>query len=1470
MRHPVSAMTSPQILLSRYLQYDLYHSVGAYSLARDRLEELEKLIAYPNDPPPRDADRYTLEQDKLLQVTRLALQFNEKLVRHRHAVSGASSVGTQVGLGHPIPDLFPLTLEDRFQVGECDQATRDAREDARRNPWARPIAWGWVLNFYDTAIAAIDVVDRPELMEKLMEKNPRAAELAPTFALSMIWPRDRLTDDFTSDDDREKRRRELRKARFEERAKRALSQLPGIQRKHPHRSDDATEFLHRISTDNLSSGEGSVPLFVVSALTEAHLTQHAVEAWQSMTLEDHAEHAAPHLVPMPSPETAGDPHIWGSAHWLQKELNRCIVLDTFAYCASRCAPWIFAADDAECRFVFENFPDAWRNAVPTRCMWISAQVSLLALHRRAYSYALCGDRISAYNDYYKLQRQIRNARRRVDSAPLHISGAHEFLTFLEARANQNIGELYRSEHAQRPARKHFETALGCLKTIKKDGEVGEVLTNSRWHVELQISLGKASYEMGEHKESLRWHLSAWRAFLRLLAADTQTETSTEAVDEAIEWLEQVKFEPEIRKGEAQRRLRPVIDQLRRIEVDQQYGGLAAEILLRLGHVMLMLRLGLTTAPPAGDGSDEASERQARIDETLAFACLREAARCDPRSTLIAADLLKARLRLAHWLRGAEDVPQPQRERGLELPPTEPVADQWPRGGDDYERVVRTAEYLMLRSLDPDTGPPVGRESQDRQDEVALARGLLLNFFMHTDSINVRKGQAHRFLMKEPAPGRPPRDLTSPSIQASHTPPQPQGLTRDISHQNSDVIGPAIELVCMRRYSSAFPLLPRPSAFRAHGGGYFVRLHERQHRSEDVERADGAASSTPAANHRDAASGHRSANRPQPFGIVIDPGPDFIETLYRTGHSLSDVDMIIVTHDHVDHLNSLESLLSLLNYQSSLRTHQGRSRAGERLETERTSGAPAAPTAPERVLRVYGNKSIRKRYRDVTVLNPRRQSEFERRFRSLKRIGEDRDLPDGFAITPMSSKDVDGTGHLDLSDKPSYGVCFHHDGAKLSLAITSDTPAPPAVSDGRQHDIWTTTWSRALQADVLVAHMRTVPLTELRQITQLDARLSVSDKDSDLIRQQISGAESRSCEVLNLLGESREQVRLALASLRAEAERRNIPQASMPGYVAAVAELSMLLQLASLLNALEAGLKNLSHAVQAMSSPYTGSAGQARETLRDLLARVHDRGEQLAHFGDHLRQRLGEIEHRQILRDEVSRLARDLDTLSQNAQNPACDVETLERIRMQLEEADGDLRGRIEFAMWLRSQAPGPTADLVGLVPDHPENPVEHWRPPQDHPYLKGTLAWAREYRERRKDYASSIGKPLAEGLFVLGELSEELGTARGKVASQINETLFQSYGTTSFWALTSDVGLRVFVVPDAKSEHGCAKILCTTCDLDTDRVPDERYHSVDAIREVCVKGENEGIFYNCRHHDPGRQEERLFLERLERFDVFGR
>lgn len=1428
---------SPQALLRDYLQFELYHSIGSYAVARDRLAALEEEMRQARGTLAPGSG--TLDGDKLLHVTRLAREYNAKLASFRHLASrNVDSV--DLGPRHPIPDTLPLTLVERFKIENDTPAVIDAR----RNPWASPVAWAWAVNFYEAAIVAIEISTDDRSVKG--QDTERIGELALTFATSVVWPRDGPGGGPRPQKQKEmERRMRSRKQRFDHRCREAFKDLPGVERSQPLRSDDPAEFLHRICTDNLSTGLGSVPLFVISALAEAHLSMHAVEGWQSMPFGAHAQHATDKV---PSKETSA------RGVWLEKELNRCIALNTFVYCAARTAPWIFAENEQEREIAFDDFSHAWDHAVPTRCMWISAQVGLLALHRRAYCYALKGQRKHSYNDYYKLQRHVRETRRRVEQAPIHISGAPQFLTALNARAHQNVGELYRSEHAHRPARKHYGMAIESLKGLGGEDrdEMTQVMIGSRWHVQLQLSQGKASYEMGQHKDSLRWHLLAWRAFLILLADETGTEASTEPIDQATAWLDEIKLEPELRKNEVHGKLRGVVDQLDRLRVPEQLGALAADVLLRLGHVLFVLNLDPDSAAQAAWVGEIKACANTGIVETLSFSCLKKAAECDPHNTLAASDVLKSYFRTARTL--ADATGRPERvsailKKELGLPKMARIADQWPRGGDDYERIDRVAEYLMLRALDTSSACGAGGSGDDAEN-LKIATDLLLSFFMHTDSIEVRKAQAHHFLMK------PENSSTPPGIDG----------------------GPAIEFVCMRRYSSAFPLLPRPSAFRAHGGGYFLRLHP--------PRPEGDVPSQRA----DASKGEETLVA-ESFGIVVDPGPDFVENLYRTGFSLTDIDMIIVTHDHVDHLNSLESVLSLLHYRSDLLRHQKEAASGSpQPDSDAGASDGVGENAPTPL--VYGNESVCKRYQDVTVLNPDKK-----RFRDIEELDSGGWRPTSglygdFHLTSMSSQ-VDGDAHIDLSGQPSYGICCKHSdselGRDLSVAITSDTPAPPSRQDAGRYRNWLEKWKDALEADILVSHLSTVPPAELRQLAQIDARLVIEQDDIEALIERCKAV----CQCA-------EEVEKPLQDVRDE-------QVSSGGDDAP--EESDGDEASRLLDSVGA-VKKATRKLRKSAKNLKECAGSGELTpLAEAIEKVEERATTLDGLVVRLRSDAVHMRYRRALADLLDGLTNEAQRLSMEARDLPRDAARLERISQQLQGADPTLRGRIEFAMWLRSRKPGPLADLTGLVPAKQDDPKDHWRPPRDHPYVRGELEWARAYREKREEMARGkdrFGRPkhgVARGLFVLGELSEELGTARAKMAERINETLFHHGASRKkgVYALTSDVGLRVAVVsaqkrpepaPDLEEERprsqgnpsnepardtdrcgekvGRARILCTTCDLDNDRTPDERYHDPREVYEVCVKGENEGIFYNCRYHNPVKQPEPLFLEQLERFDLFGR
>jgi len=48
-----------------------------------------------------------------------------------------------------------------------------------------------------------------------------------------------------------------------------------------------------------------------------------------------------------------------------------------------------------------------------------------------------------------------------------------------------------------------------------------------------------------------------------------------------------------------------------------------------------------------------------------------------------------------------------------------------------------------------------------------------------------------------------------------------------------------------------------------------------------------------------------------LGIAIDPGFDFVRNLFHMGFSISDIDIVLISHSHVDHVRDFESIVQLL-------------------------------------------------------------------------------------------------------------------------------------------------------------------------------------------------------------------------------------------------------------------------------------------------------------------------------------------------------------------------------------------------------------------------------------------------------------------------------------------------------------------------------------------------------------------------------
>ena len=172
-----------------------------------------------------------------------------------------------------------------------------------------------------------------------------------------------------------------------------------------------------------------------------------------------------------------------------------------------------------------------------------------------------------------------------------------------------------------------------------------------------------------------------------------------------------------------------------------------------------------------------------------------------------------------------------------------------------------------------------------------------------------------------------------------------------------------------------------------------------------------------------------------------------------------------------------------------------------------------------------------------------------------------------------------------------------------------------------------------------------------------------------------------------------------------------------------------------------------------------------------------------------------------------------------------------------------------------NEAPGPPLGLLG--PGFLTT-MKTWT----HLYLHGLLAVAKHIE------ANGDG---TRRVLVIGELREQLGSFRGTIAREINRHVFRAFNDDAPIgssparpvALTADIGLRVRLT----ATHG-QQVHCSTCALNNDRLAAERYHPSQEIREVCVKGDHEAMYWNCLTHDPSNRMPAVFVERMGGYDPF--
>jgi tetratricopeptide (TPR) repeat protein len=1244
---------SAQHQISELLQAELLHTLGSYRFAGAKLETLRKSLGAEED---KDSDAKRVKgpgtkraEAVLYDIANAALVCNDHLCDRLHRAAPVD--GALEGGRHPSP-----YESDEDAVLDNDLLKR-------------------IAHFYETAATALGVYMNAKGKKRAGAEGDGREE-SPGVRLGRIVavihdPQRRSALSEEEDSLLLRGRLDRMMWRLEQVNELLGSARPrSLLKELPADIEHASAFSEILRDHvDIRIKQGALHLTVLEALSEAHMCMHQAEHLRSQSF-------GAMFTTIPETNRA-----------MEVLLRRSVVLNTFAYVVGRSMPWIFAESAEERDYVLDNYDRCCTTLTPTYCMWISHQLSLLALHRRAYTWWTLGKRDRAYRDFYKLTRLLRDLRQRIKRRAVRVPGTKTFIEGLMGIAEHHIGRIYRGQHAHRVAVRYFERASLHLKGWEDHHEIGHLLRNSRWRLSLLISQGKANYELGKVKKSLLFYARAWRAFLLLAESESHSTANLDVAENLISWLASIEDDPEMSKTELTRRLEPLVEQFESVYSPESLRLLAADIMMRMGHLLFILKL----PPEDFTETDEPGELPPKPDHKLANRCMCQAIALDPTNTLILADLLKIR-------RASED--EDSNDRRSRVAPPE-LGNQWPSGGGRFEAAARIIEYVLQRWLD---SPPAGAASGDSRTARArrtMARELLGSFLAHTDSSNVKLAQVYRYLMQES-----------------------RGLAWE-----TEAVSPTIDLVCLRRYSSFFPFLPRPSAFHAPGGGYLVQVCE-------------------------------PGESTKPFGIAIDPGPDYLINLYRCGYALSDIHMIVLTHDHADHIASLDALLTLMGIRMML-------------------GDPTFDDSKR--LLIIGNESVVKRYRFFNTRHPIKRDakgkklkrgdtvkvlSFEA-FDELSRMrGNEREQqrkkkkilldPRTLRIEPVCSLDHhDSAGHVSQGFVLSVGAGKD----RSSILFTSDTGSPLSLADGKPHYPacgGKSLKSAAASADVVVAHLSSVPMRELRELAEL------SPGDADPLAEEFK----------QLWQEALEQTKGGSA----------------------------------------------------------GGAGARRDTGAT-----------------------------------AGKSGKEAQAIERGA----------EATKFLLQQLQFAFRTRADPKMLKESGAHELSVSPLSPLDDIKEQSEKHL-------YLTGLLDLA----EHMADKTPEDRAPL----LLIGELREELGTFRTRIASHVTARVFErgrkgarrGKRPPPGMALTADIGLRLRLARPAPDRSQGAKValgherralgtavLCTTCDLDNDLVATERFHSPRQIREVCVKGENEGVFYNCVLHDPGMQRQQPWVESVERFDVFG-
>ncbi len=945
-------MSYPQWFLNGFMEAEVYHSLGAYLCAINKIDDLESELA-------KKVPDFSPHINSVLSKRYFRIpynNYNDQLAQKIHCADDK--------FRHPKPP-------EPKRLNHCVKSWADLpnKEHCKL-----------VFEFYEYCI---------EILEKEFNEGDDSDKRIRNLRKCIIYKSDFVPSEkqkneyFHKSSNYKEQLRVLKIDRFKKRLEEA-NKIIGRKVSIPNKKWD---YISKSFLNDMLPGRVVNPLheFIFRTMHDIHYRLHWVEHLESADFRNQIKNSE-------NPEINKE-----------KILSYCNCACTFLYTITRTAPWIFAENKPEKELVFRLSHNGRIHLAPPRCIWVAYQISLISLYRRAHCQALLGNNTEAFNDYHKVQLWARKIRSIfIDNNPTPLKGARDFVSAIDALSEYKIGELYRSDHAHTQAYEHFMKAYERLEELKKIPEMEEVLNESRWRIDLILSMGKALYELGYIKRSLKWYVRAWHNFIKITAIDSGYEINDIKTIELENWLMATKNEPDINKEELIKQLNPFIHSLKITKVSLRLRGLASDILNRISHNLYMIKLGAPPTPGKPVSINPIDDQVGDGLHSLSFECVRLAFHYDPHSTLIKSKFLQIMKNVIiegytpdtiNNLTQNEALPQTKDDKNGE-------EKHWPMGGSAFERFSRIYEHYLLKEAIKKRNEYASENNNDFR--IGMSVSMLVDFLTNTDSGSVKLSQIYKYLMKAPNEG-----------------PFEKGSSKT-----------RMEFICLQRYSSFFPFLPRPSSFRIVGGGYLIRIYSKEFKF--------------------------------PFGIVIDPGSDFIENLYRAGFSIADIDMIIATHAHSDHTATIDPILSLLGYRISL---------GDKKFNDK---------ANEKRLVILGNKSVVNRYKFFNKIPYEKASVRVEKLRSkLTKININSLMGknDSLKSLDLNIESFDAN-HEDSEGNHSRGLRISIKGdTEFSIGITGDTSIDNFDKEKRK-------FKRILNSDVVIAHLSGVPLTQLRAIANV--------------------------------------------------------------------------------------------------------------------------------------------------------------------------------------------------------------------------------------------------------------------------------------------------------------------------------------------------------------------------------------------------